>query len=510
MNQRIILALLIFQLPIILSAQEYIRADISRVLVDPETNYVHIYFTGTDNPDVTHYKISQWMITGNNPFTTGVPIESSSTPHTGALEYHWTGYIEEVLNKPVGFTVGAYNSDDEPLPPPPFMPPDSTIHLAAVYDPCRASVSLQWNDYNAWRGNIQEYEINGTNADGSYSILARVFGGTTDTVISGLQANNDYLFFIIARRNRLFANAYVSSNGVRFSTPHAYYPEYIHADFGTVDGDNHPYLHFTIDSLSELNKYKLLRSEDPSGVYSVIDSFNLSGSILEYTDEGADASARPYYYKLDAINSCEYEITSSENIAGTIFLSGLPKTNIVNLEWSAYHEWLTGVAGYTIERSISGGDFILLDETNMSQYTDPSMRNLVGQQVGSEVCYRITALENPGGIHSTSQATSSSNRFCVVLPMHVRFEFNAFVPGLDQYSTFGPTMDFLPGYFDFKIFNRSGTKVFESKDPSNPRWDGRYQNGDYVPEGVYRYQLEYEDEAGNRSVLTGKVSVARE
>lgn len=496
-----------------LLAQEYTRADIMRVLVDPETNIVHIYYTGTNHPDVTHYKISQWMITGANPFTTGVPIESSSTPHSGASEYHWSGFIGEVVNEPVGFTVGAYNSSDEPLPPPPSYPPDSTIHLSAIYDSCLATVSLHWNDYNAWRGNIQEYEINGTNADGSFSVLARLREGVSDTIITGLQANNQYLFFIIARRNRLYADAYVSSNGVRFSTSHAYNPEFIHADYGTVSDGNRPYVHFTIDSLSELSKYILLRSENPSIAYSVIDSFVLAGDIAEYTDQNADASSKPYYYKLSAINYCQEEIVTSENVAGTIFLTGQANSNDgnleVNLEWTAYHEWPTGIDDYDIERSISGEDFEMLDVTNGTSFTDPSLNSMAGQQVSSEVCYRITAHENPGGVHSSGLASSTSNLLCVALPMNIRW-FDAFVPGLDGFSTFGPIMDFLPTYFDFKIFNRAGTKVFESKDPYNPRWDGRYQNGDFVPEGVYRYQLEYEDETGNRSVVTGRVSVARQ
>jgi gliding motility-associated-like protein len=495
-------------------AQGYIQADIQRVLIDPETNYVHIYYTGTDHPDVTHYKISQWMITGNNPFTTGVPIESSSTAHEGLIDYHWSGYIEEALSNPVGFTVGAYNSADEPLPPSPLMPPDSSMHLTAFYDSCEASVSLHWNDYNAWRGNIQEYEVYGDNNNGGFNVLARLHEGTTDTIIRGLQANNDYLFFIIARLNRLYPDNYVSSNGVRFTTRHAYYPEFIHADYGTVGGGNNPLLHFTIDSLSELNKYKLFRSEEPSGTYAAIDSFPIDGSILEYTDSEVNAAARPYYYKLNAINYCESEIVKSENTAGTIFLAG-SLTNQINgefivaLDWSEYFQWITGVNRYTIERSLSGNDYEVISETNQTFFADNTLNNLSGQGVSDEVCYRITAYENPGGTHSSGFATSISNIYCVLLPTNIEFEFDAFVPGLDGFATFGPTIDFLPSHFVFKIFNRSGTKVFESGDPSNPRWDGTF-NGDFVPEGVYRYQLEYEDESGRRATMIGKVSVARE
>lgn len=253
----------------------------------------------------------------------------------------------------------------------------------------------------------------------------------------------------------------------------------------------------------------LKRSENPAGPFTLIDSINSSESIIEYTDENVDAASRPYYYTIAAINFCDEEITTSENIAGTIFLSGQAEGNRVNIEWTPYHEWTTGISEYDVERSLSGGAFEVINETNTTSYTDDSFNELIGQDVNSEVCYRITAYEAPGSPHSSGQASSSSNILCVSLPMNLRFDYNAFVPGLEGYSEFGPVMDFLPGYFRFEIYNRAGTKVYESSDPYNPTWDGRYDRGDIVTEGVYRYQLEYEDENGKRVVLNGNVSVVR-
>ncbi len=506
---RIIPVIVGFLLPIgYIEGQPYNNPEIVRLLVDPETNNVHIYYTGTDHPDVTHYKISRWMFTGNNPVPSGVPIESSSTPHSGAPEYHWTDYIGEVTGTPVGFTVGAYNNEDEPINQ--SYPPDSTICLTAEYDSCLASLSLQWNDYNAWRGNTLEYEVHGSNSNGNYTFVSTLPGNVTSTVITGLQANNQYMFYILSRKNSSTPADTVTSNGVRFSTIHAYYPEYIHADYGTVAEGNHPFVHFTIDSLSELTRYVLFRSEDPTGEYVKRDSFYTSGDYIEYSDELADASAGPYYYILKAVNYCHEMIVGSENIAGTICLTARMAGNAVNLDWTPYYEWSAGVSQYDIERSLSDEPFELIGQTQSTEFTDNSLTDMAGQQISSEVCYRITAHENPGDVHSETLASSSSNSYCIILPMNIRFEYNAFVPGLDGFATFGPAMDFIPSYFDFKIFNRAGTKVFESKDPYSPRWDGKYENGVTVPEGVYRYQLEYKDETGKKSVLTGSVSVVRQ
>ena len=79
--------------------------------------------------------------------------------------------------------------------------------------------------------------------------------------------------------------------------------------------------------------------------------------------------------------------------------------------------------------------------------------------------------------------------------------------GYAGFASFGPTMEFLPSKFDFKIYNRTGTVVFHSDDPNHPRWDGQLPGGGYAPEGVYRYQLKYEDESGRTSYLNGNVTV---
>ncbi len=505
---RVSLFMLLF-LSHLLQGQVYQNPDITRVLVDPETNLVHIYFTGTDHPDASYYLISQWQITGNNPESSGVPLLISHTDHTGQAAYSLELDIPEVVNEPVGFSVGAYNSANEVLLE--SYPPDSTIHLSAVYDSCEASVWLQWNDYNAWRGHILEYEIRGSNADGTYSILARLPEEVTDTTLYGLLANNNYHFYIIARHNQLYADAYVTSNGANFNTPHSFYPEFIHADYGTVSGSNTPYVHFTVDPRSELDTFQLLRSENPQSQYNFIEILNPDNSnIIEYTDEEADASARPYYYRLVAINYCHEPVITSENIAGTIYLENRLNGYEVNLQWTQYYSWNTGVEHYDIERRFPGEDFQVISSTSALAYSDQSIENMINQEESSEICYRITAYENPGDPNSIIPASSTSNIVCVNMPINVRFDYNAFVPGMDGFSRFGPVIDFLPTEASFKIFNRWGNLVFESHDIYNLEWNGQTGDGAYAPEGVYRYQFEYKNESGNQSVIHGSVTVVRQ
>jgi hypothetical protein len=506
---RILFTGIILLLFLPLRSQEYQDPDITRVLVNPEDNQVHVYFTGTDHPDVSYYKISQWQITGNNPIASGVPIELSRVDHhDGIVEYHKELDIPEVENEPVGFTVGAFNASGEVLLE--SYPPDSTIHLTVEYDSCEASARLYWNDYNAWRGHIQEYEIMGQNSDSTFNFLMKLPEEIRDTILYGLQADNLYHFFIIARHDRLFNNSYVTSNGVFFDTEHSFYPEFIHADFGTVSEANRPHIHFTIDPRSELDTFQVLRSENPGSQFEVINYDNPDNNIVEYTDGEVDASIRPYYYKLVAINYCHQAIGASENVAGTIYLEAQNEGYNVNLNWTDYFNWNTGVDRFDIERRFPDEDFQIIYSTLDLSFVDQSLNNLINQQTSSEVFYRITAHELAGDPYSSQPALSSSNIVRVFLPTNVRFEYNAFVPGLESFDRFGPTIDFLPTEAKFTIFNRWGNVVFETRDVYNLLWDGHQGGGDYAPEGVYRYQFEYRDESGNWTVINGNVTVVRQ
>ena len=491
-----------------LPGQVYQDPEITRVLVNPETNRVHIYFTGTDHPEVSHYKISQWQITGNNPGASGIPIELSRTEHDGSTEYHRELDIPEVENEPVGFTVGAFDASDEVLLE--SYPPDSTIHLSVGYDSCEASARLHWNDYNAWRGHILEYEIQGQNDNGTYNVLMQLPEEITDTILYGLQANNMYHFFIIARLNRLFPDAYVTSNGVYFDTPHSFYPEFIHADFGTVSESNSPYIHFTIDPRSELDTFRILRSENPVDQFEIIDHINPMNNILEYTDEEADGSERPYYYKAVAMNYCQQAIGTSENVAGTIYLEARTEGVTVDLNWTDYFTWNTGVERFDIERRFPDEDFQIIRSSLNLAFEDESLNDLINQQTSNEVEYRITAHELAGDPNSLQPGMSSSNIVRIYLPTNVRFEYNAFVPGMENFDRFGPTLDFLPAKAHFTIFNRWGNIVFETSDIYFLFWDGVLEGGSYAPEGVYRYQFEYRDESENWSVINGDVTVVRQ
>jgi gliding motility-associated-like protein len=439
--------------------------------------------------------------TGDNPILSGIPIAGSRVEASDTLAsggYHYVHINENVKDSSFCYYVDAFIDKLTSSQP---SNNDSTIHLAAEFDSCSASMKLIWNDYNTWRGNIARYEIY-TSTDGtSYQLYNTLLEGTNEITMNDIEADRLYRIYVLAFRQN--TNDSSSSNRVDIDTRMAINPAYIHSDYGTVTNE-HPLVKFSVDPVSELSNYILLRSVSPAGPFDSVTNLLTIDKSVEYIDP-VSALDRPYYYKLKAINNCRQDVRISENTASTIFLQAAAEGTTGILNWTAYQNWLRGVASYRIQRKFQGMEFEEIASVHDLIFEDNSMNNLVNNNIGSEVCYRIVAIEGAGNPYLL-QSSSTSNEICVNFPVNIHFDFNAFVPGSAENNTFGPTLDFIPKTFSFKIFNRWGTKVFESTEPLNPRWNGYYL-GSAVPEGVYRYQLEYQNENGNQVVMHGNVTV---
>ncbi len=496
---------LVFQILILLTCFSFCEAqipvdppEIIRVTVDPATQEIHIYWNASTTPGIDYYEVCEWRVTGTGGSEAADPIGQTSE-----LEYSY--YNPDVAVNSLGYCIKAYTTTDDS----PLSDIDSTIFLTVDYDSCSATATLNWNDYNAWRGDIASYSICNYTETGTIEYLQTLPEGVNEFFITDLEPNSNYSFFIITERANTEAHT-SNSNRVDANTYHSVYPEYIHADYGTVDENNNPQLRFRIDPSSELQSYTLLRSSPlPEGPFDSIITIETSEKIIDYTDE-VDASENPYYYKIQAINYCNAIVDLSENIAGTILLNTELDGTSVNLNWTDYHNWLGNVDSYSVERRYSDeNDFQTIAQADR-QFTE-SFDDRINQNQSAEVCYRITAREGAGNSIQPVPAISRSNIECVRLEINIEFAFEAFVPGASDNNTFGPSrMDFIPDYYNFKIFNRWGNLVFQSTDAYNPRWDGSYKGGDYVPQGVYRYQLEYKDENGQLKVIHGSVTVVRQ
>ncbi len=84
----------------------------------------------------------------------------------------------------------------------------------------------------------------------------------------------------------------------------------------------------------------------------------------DYMDHAVDVQTTHYFYKIKVINTCDINESPSLNTC-TILLQGvMNEDRSVNLNWSPYTGWETGVDHYIIEKLDSNGNWQLLKQTS--------------------------------------------------------------------------------------------------------------------------------------------------
>ena len=142
--------------------------------------------------------------------------------------------------------------------------------------------------------------------------------------------------------------------------------------------------------------------------------------------------------------------------------------NTVHLRWNPYYNWSGGVAEYRILRSLNSSGFTVIQSVsgNTTDYDD-DVSTLSGQKNSGRICYKVEAASN-------TQNISLSAEVCIDLSANIYIP-NAFTPNGDGVNDiYKPSFAFLPGSYRMLIYNRNGTKLFESTDVEKG-WNGQSQ-----------------------------------
>jgi hypothetical protein len=472
------------------------------------TDNISIAWEPSTTPGVKYYTL-YYKYVGLNPHPDWKEIQGLQVPATANPYYTFSPLVMsevDVAAEPVAFAVQAHTDTTESLVDDRFwgMKWDSTMFLQGSYSTCLASIKLSWNpyDFNMWGHNTREYRVY-TSENGAPPVLNTTVPANQDTcVLTNLIANNNYDIFIAAIPSSGKTSDSATSTALKINTSMAMLPQYIYADYATCK-DNNVEVLFSIDPYSELDLYKVLRSGSVDGPYDTIADIHEVTAQINFTDN-VDCTSGPYYYKLEAINHCKVAIRESRNIASSILLVNDSNALTPSLTWNNYEQWINGVSGYSVERKFGDGEFESIANISSLSFND-DLRPFQGTGTVASVCYRISATENDNisGVNALSQ----SNTICIELPVNIRFEFDAFSPGNSMgNNSFGPSIDYIPDHFEFKVLSRGGMVMFETFNALNPRWDGRYK-GSLVPAGAYMYVLQYQMNGGRKHTLRGGVVV---
>lgn len=461
------------------------------VTVDPETGYDIIYWYPSPSDFANFYAIRRPSVIGTGD-TEIATVDSSYTMWTNVNPESSLGSIEYsiVAINDLGSGIVFKSSGSQR---------HGTIFLQATFDSCMASITLNWNDYNIWRGSIAEYNIYRRLAPFIYEKLATVSEGVQTTELTNLGVNQQYELFVEAVHTD---GRKSTSNKVVVITNLSQQPGRVNADYATISQEGSVSLSFTIINPSSQSNYILMRGNNAAGDFTQIGSFNTNDQQIAYTDDVPFTSG-VYFYRLDGINNCGLASPLS-NTANNIILNGTLSGNNVSIAWNEYLNWSGGVEQYKIIR-VRGRQDAVTDTLDMGLLTNYSedISNMANYEnpVSSLICYEVMATENRNvyGI----QGKSFSNKLCFSINPDIRIP-NAFIPNDTEpmNQVFEPVFSFQPEHYDMIIYNRLGTKIWEG----SQAWDGRV-NGKYVPEGVYLYYLRVFNYSTDISEFNGKVTV---
>ncbi len=466
-----------------------ISPQLQTVSVDPTTGNTSLEWQLSPSADVAAYII---YIDKNSSW---IAIDTLWNP--SATSYLNTSSKADFF--PESYVIAAYDTAGNPSP---LTEPHTTMFTTLHFDTCQIQVNLEWTPYLGWDEALENYEVIISINGGPDSLVKTVDSETTNYIHQEIEAYTSYCYYIRANHS----NGWVStSNRDSIFTQMPRIPDYINADFASVENRNEVNLSFTIDSQSEIYRFRLFKGNDTVSITELVSAFNNPPAWnIKYTDT-LDDPAKRYYYRLKAFNACDSVVVES-NVASNMALRVENQETTNTLTWQPYYNWLDGVATCDIYRligdlppelivSLPGTDTTYHDDISAFQYTAPSGR----------FCYYLEATEgsqNPYGITGFSK----SNISCGTIPVKV-FIPNAFTPNADNINdVFRPILSFTPSQYLLTIQNRWGNLLFESTDPLQG-WDGKINGNKPAPEGIYIYFLRVVSDEGKIIEKNGHVTL---
>jgi gliding motility-associated-like protein len=457
------------------------------VSVQPETGKTILNWISSPSRDVAGYVV-YYLKNGE-----GFAIDTIHDPH--ATGYLNPGSFSSFLTE--SYVIAAIDSSGNISP---LSNELHTIFTLAKIDTCNKKIVVSWNSYTGYPKQVSGYRILASVNGGTFAEAGVTVPSSNNLIINNFTANATYCFETVA----ILDGGYISSsNKTCHKTGMQTAPDWINADYATVDEKNNINLSFSVDPFSEIRTFRLERKTENENDFSLITQIESGNRLIRFTDKTADP-LKKNYYRLLAINNCGNPVVSS-NLSCNI-VAQLEKTgNIIKLTWNSYKFWLGGVSGYKVHLN-SGNGFL---EESAVHPADTSFTlnysSVMYDITGNNLCFYISASEtaNPHGI----AGETNSAGICTEITENITVP-NAFTPNNDLTNDFfKPVLSFTPVKYHLIITDRQNRILFESYDYM-AEWGGK-QNGDSLPQGVYLWFLKVETPSGKQVTRTGTVTIIK-
>jgi gliding motility-associated-like protein len=368
-----------------------------------------------------------------------------------------------------------------------------TMHLITKYDSCSYKTNLLWTPYRNMPKGLLEYRI-------YYSFNGSAFLQVGSTTLTAFTHTNtlpsaNCCYFIRAVNNDKTITS--SSNRSCFFSQQLLAPGFIYIQTATVVDKSTNRIKIFLDTTKVSKGITLYRSLDAIN-YSNIANVAFNGTpFYEVLDDNADTKHNFYYYKAVVNDGCGNERTQSQ-ITKTMLLKVLEDKEEIftkHLSWNNYLGFNGGVSGYNIYRVVN--DVQNATPVSTKGPTDTTFTDDVNEEApnGSKIEYVVEAVEGIGDSYGFAE-TSKSNMEDVYIEGRM-FIPTAFAPN-GKNKIWLPITHFIDkADYNVSIFNRWGTKLFETNDATKG-WDGK----NALPD-VYVYLINYKNSRGEYQQLKG-------
>jgi hypothetical protein len=382
----------------------------------------------------------------------------------------------------------------------PYGAAHNTMYVKTKYNVCSRLTDLHWNPYQNIPLGVSHYQVYCSTNAGPYLLL----GSTLDTTYqhTGLTPGKTYCYKV--RVFNTFGGITSSSNQSCLVATAPPSSSFVYLQSASVDLNQTVTVTLFCDTMVPCKGFALFRAEDAAGTFNQIGFINYNGNpTLTYNDANVTTAGQNYYYRAEVIDSCGNSRFSS-NVGKTVVLKVKNDDNMIfnnNISWDDYSTYSGGVAGYYVYRIVNE----VLDPNpvnfvpfGLTTYTD-NVEDIVAES--GKVGYIVTAVEGFGNIYGLIGAASSNKAEAYV-------EGKVFVPGAfapkGLNRIWKPVTQFVEKTdYHVEVFNRWGTKVWETTD-ENQGWDGSgYEDNTFV------YLLQYKNARGEFIEMKGTVTLVR-
>jgi gliding motility-associated-like protein len=361
------------------------------------------------------------------------------------------------------------------------------------------SVSLNWTPYIGFDTSLL-YEIwRTTNAENLFTQLITVPGTITNYTDTSVLCNQVYYYQIRSvETDSLLQFSWSDTAGaIPVYMPVLPTPQNIRA---TVVNNKYVLIEWHKVVHNRAFTFHIYRSTD-SGAAVLYKKIDPTDTV--FMDMDVDVQEHSYIYTTYVVDACGGQSAPS-NIAQTVVLRIKMVGNDIlkhdpKLTWNKYLQWDAGVDHYIADFYNDGAQEFQVIAYNKADNLETQHRYI--NLIQDEYCYKITAFQN-----GDTSIFSESNTRCISTEPRL-YAPNVFTVNADNLNDLFFVRGIFIDAFSLKIYNRWGELVFETTNLFEG-WDGTF-DGKPCPSDVYVYTVEGVGTKGQRTELTGNVTLLR-